>query len=145
MIINVQKLYSYLFLFISLFTTGAFLYPVAKIVEVSTGFPLHWCIIVLGLIIILYTTAGGLWAVIVTDVLQFIILTAAVLIIVPLAFQKVDGTLLVPAHPVSGLLAGSPENLSQARFTKYIGEYCAVDNDSKRGIGLITIKPIDTQ
>jgi alpha-glucosidase (family GH31 glycosyl hydrolase) len=37
-------------------------------------------------------------------------------------FQKADGTILVPAHPASGLLAGSPENLSQARSTKYIGE-----------------------
>ncbi|MCK5344093.1 MAG: hypothetical protein KAR20_11855, partial [Candidatus Heimdallarchaeota archaeon] len=37
-------------------------------------------------------------------------------------FQKTDGTLLVPAHPVSGLLAGAPENLSQAETTKYIGE-----------------------
>ncbi len=99
--IKVQKFYSYLFLLISLFTTGGFLYPVAKIVEVSTGFPLHWCIIVLGLIIILYTTAGGLWAVIVTDVLQFIILTAAVLIIVPMAFQKVDG--------IAAFVQNSPE------------------------------------
>jgi SSS family solute:Na+ symporter len=99
--IKVQKFYSYLFLLISLFTTGGFLYPVAKIVEVSTGFPLHWCIIVLGLILILYTTAGGLWAVIVTDVLQFIILTAAVLIIVPMAFQKVDG--------IAAFVQNSPE------------------------------------
>lgn len=107
----VQKVYSYLFLFISLFTTGAFLYPVAKIVEVSTGFPLHWCIIVLGAVIILYTTAGGLWAVIVTDVLQFIILTAAVLIVVPLAFKRVDG--------VSGFLQASPEGF----FELLSGEY----------------------
>jgi len=109
--LNVQKLYSYLFLFISLFTTGGFLYPVAKIVEVSTGFPLHWCIIILGLIIILYTTAGGLWAVIVTDVLQFIILTAAVLIVVPLAFQKVDG--------ISGFIQNSPDGF----FDFFSGEY----------------------
>jgi alpha-glucosidase (family GH31 glycosyl hydrolase) len=37
-------------------------------------------------------------------------------------FRKTDGTLLAPAHPVSGLLAGSPENLSQAESTKYLGE-----------------------
>ena len=109
--LNIQKLYSYLFLFISLFTTGAFLYPVAKIVEVSNGFPLHWCIIVLGLIIILYTTAGGLWAVIVTDVLQFIILTAAVLIVVPLAFQKADG--------ITSFVQNSPEGF----FELFSGEY----------------------
>ena len=37
-------------------------------------------------------------------------------------FRKTDGTILVPVHPVSGLLAGSPENLSQAESTKYFGE-----------------------
>jgi solute:Na+ symporter, SSS family len=109
--IKVQKLYSYLFLLISLFTTGGFLYPVARIVEVTTGFPLHWCIIGLGLMIIIYTTAGGLWAVIVTDVLQFIILTAAVLIVVPLAFQKVDG--------IGGFIEQAPEGF----FNLLSGEY----------------------
>lgn len=86
-----QKTYTYLFLLISLFTTGAFLYPVAKIVEVSTGFPISYCIIVLGVLILIYTAVGGLWAVIVTDVLQFVVLTAAVLIVVPLSFEKIGG------------------------------------------------------
>jgi hypothetical protein len=36
-------------------------------------------------------------------------------------FQKTDGKNIVPAHPVSGLLAGDPEKLSQAKTTKYIG------------------------
>lgn len=88
---NTQKIYSYLFLLISIFTTGAFLYPVAKIIQVSTGIPIEITTIILGLLIIVYTTVGGMWAVVVTDVLQFIVLTVAVLIVVPLAFEKVDG------------------------------------------------------
>lgn len=88
---RVQKMYTYLFLLISMFTTGSFLYPVAKIVEVSTGFPLNSCILFLGGVSILYVTVGGLWAVVVTDVLQFVILTAAVLIAVPLSISKVGG------------------------------------------------------
>ena len=88
---RVQKMYTYLFLLISMFTTGSFLYPVAKIVEVSTGFPLAESILLLGTVSILYVTVGGLWAVVVTDVLQFVILTAAVLIVVPLSFQEVGG------------------------------------------------------
>lgn len=89
--LKVQKSYTYLFLLISMFTTGSFLYPVAKIVEVSTGLPLQSSILLLGAISILYVTVGGLWAVVVTDVLQFVILTAAVLIVVPLSFDKVGG------------------------------------------------------
>lgn len=88
---NTQKVYTYLFLVISLFTTGAFLYPVAKIVEVSTGVPITTSIIVIGVLILIYTAVGGLWAVIVTDVLQFVVLTAAVLIVVPLSLDKVGG------------------------------------------------------
>ncbi len=88
---STQKIYTYLFLGISMFTTGAFLYPVAKIVEVSTDIPIVMSITVLGLLILIYTTIGGLWAVIVTDVLQFIVLTAAVIIVVPLSLQKVGG------------------------------------------------------
>src|SRR3546814_7181986 len=46
-------------------------------------------IILFGVMSILYTTSGGLLAVIVTNVLQFVVLTAAVIIIVPLAFDQV--------------------------------------------------------
>src|SRR5690606_25617271 len=70
---------------------GAFLYPVAKLVNVSTGLSANYAIMLFGLMAILYTTSGGLWAVIVTNVLQFVVLTAAVLIVVPLAFDKVGG------------------------------------------------------
>ncbi|RKR14334.1 SSS family transporter [Maribacter vaceletii] len=88
---STQKIYTYLFLVISIFSTGAFLYPVAKIVEVSTGIPIYTSIIFLGILILIYTAVGGLWAVIVTDVLQFVVLTAAVLIVVPLSFDKIGG------------------------------------------------------
>jgi solute:Na+ symporter, SSS family len=88
---NTQKVYTYLFLVISLFTTGAFLYPVAKIVEVSTGIHITTSIIFIGVLILIYTAVGGLWAVIVTDVLQFVVLTAAVLIVVPLSLDKIGG------------------------------------------------------
>lgn len=109
--VNVQKAYTYIFLLISLFTTGAFLYPVAKIVEVSTGFPLQSSILLLGGICILYVTAGGLRAVIVTDVLQFVILTAAVLIVVPLSFREAGG--------VSQFLENTPEGF----FKVFNGEF----------------------
>ncbi|CAM4284435.1 sodium:solute symporter family protein [Zobellia nedashkovskayae] len=99
---STQKIYTYLFLLISIFTTGAFLYPVAKIVEVSTGFPISTSIIVLGILILIYTAVGGLWAVIVTDVLQFVVLTAAVLIVVPLSLDKIGG--------IENFVSQAPEN-----------------------------------
>lgn len=88
---KVQKFYTYIILLLSLAYTGAFLYPVAKIVNVSTGWSINACIIGLGLLILLYTVVGGLWAVIVTDVLQFVILTAAIFMVVYFALGEIGG------------------------------------------------------
>ncbi|WP_339724386.1 sodium:solute symporter family protein [uncultured Paraglaciecola sp.] len=109
---SVQKIYSSAFLFINLFTAGAFLYPVGKIIEVSTGIPLNMAILVLGLFVIAYTTVGGLWAVLVTDVLQFVVLTAAVLIIIPLAFGEVGGVNTFLSKLPDGFMALQNENYS---------------------------------
>ena len=97
---SLKKFYSYIFLVLSFVTTGAFLYPVAKIFNVSTGFSIELSIIILGLLIIVYTAAGGLWAVVITDVLQFVILFAAVIIVTPLALEKIGGlTALITQSP----------------------------------------------
>ncbi|MBQ8422016.1 MAG: Na+:solute symporter [Bacteroidales bacterium] len=86
-----QKAYTYIFLAVSIFTTGSFLYPVAKIIEVAAGVPLTTSILVLGIFCIIYVSLGGLRGVMVTDVLQFVILMAAVVIAIPLSFGKVGG------------------------------------------------------
>lgn len=92
-----QKFYTYLVLLLSLFSTASVLYPVGKMVHVATPFSLETCIIIIGVIIVLYTAAGGLWAVLATDVIQFVILTASVLIVLPIAFDSIGG----PAKLVS--------------------------------------------
>ncbi len=89
--VQVQQLFTYLLTLFTLFTIGGVLYAVGKLVYVATPFSLNTCVIALGLMVILYTAMGGLWAVLVTDVLQFVILLAAVLILVPLALEHTDG------------------------------------------------------
>ena len=86
-----QQFYTYLVLLLSLFSTASVLYPVGRMVHVATPFSLETCIIIIGLIIVLYTAAGGLWAVLVTDVVQFVILTASVIIVIPIAFSAIGG------------------------------------------------------
>ncbi len=112
---GLRKFYSYIFLLLSFFTTGAFLYPVAKLFNVSTGFSIEVSIILLGLLVIAYTAAGGLWAVIVTDVLQFVILFAAVLIVVPLAVDKIGG--------LEAIGDKSPEGFFQLINGEYTAEF----------------------
>jgi SSS family solute:Na+ symporter len=88
---NTQKTYSYIYLSIMVFMTGVYLYAVSRLLEVSTGIPLYTAIALLGFIVMIYTSLGGLWAVVVTDTLQFVILTAAAIIVVPLSIDKVGG------------------------------------------------------
>lgn len=106
-----QQYYTFIFLVLSLGYTGAFLYPVAKILNVVTGFDIYYAILLLGGMIMLYTAVGGLWAVIVTDVLQFVILTAAVLIVLPLSLEKVGG--------MNQFIAEAPDTF----FNLFNGEY----------------------
>ena len=99
---QVQKTYIYIFMMVSLFIKGTVLYPVAKLVSASLGYPLIPSTIVMGLFMIAYTAVGGLWAVMVTDILQFVILTAAVLIILPLSFDAAGGISKFQANAQEG-------------------------------------------
>lgn len=88
---SAKQYFSYMVLLYSLVSTAAVLYAVGKIVYVATPFSLETCIICIGITIIIYTTGGGLWGVLATDVVQFVILSAAVIIIIPLSLSEVGG------------------------------------------------------
>ena len=70
---------------------GLKLLAIGTVVAASMGFPLTPAIIVSGLIIISYTFMGGLWAALVADFIQFVVLTAAVIVLPILALDKVGG------------------------------------------------------
>ncbi|WP_437200716.1 sodium:solute symporter family protein [Planctomicrobium sp. SH664] len=90
---------------VGLFVMGGSVYALAKIVcallplpeghflaDPTTGqLSVKITSVVLCLMIIVITFSGGLWAVLVTDVLQFVILTVAVIFVVPMIVQKVGG------------------------------------------------------
>ena len=68
----------------------------------STGnLSLTWAIGLFGIIVVFYTMLGGLWAVLMTDVVQFIILTLVVCMVAVLMFQQVGD--------VNTFLSGMPE------------------------------------
>jgi SSS family transporter len=108
---KVQKSFIYIFMLVSLFIKGSVLYSVAKLVGSSLAFPLVPVTVILGILMIAYTAVGGLWAVMVTDILQFVILTSAVLLIIPLAFHEAGG--------VSTFLSKVPDDF----FNVVNGEY----------------------
>ncbi len=89
----------------TLFTMGGGVYALSKIVCVlvplpvghvladpATGFlSVTYASVALCLIVILITFIGGLWAVLMTDVLQFVILMVSVIFVVPLILMEVGG------------------------------------------------------
>lgn len=102
---SLVRFYTFLQGIVGLFTMGGAVYALA--VVVTALFPLpeghllvdpatgHFSVTIASLIICFLVIAiafgGGLWAVLVTDALQFIILTVSVLIVVPLIITKVGG------------------------------------------------------
>ena len=57
---------------------------------VTGNLSLFWAIIFFGIIVVLYTMIGGLWAVLMTDVLQFIVLTLVVFMVAVLMIYGID-------------------------------------------------------
>ncbi|GAC1310798.1 MAG: hypothetical protein NVSMB24_28820 [Mucilaginibacter sp.] len=101
---GVQKVYIYIFMFVSLFLKGSILYAVAKLIGSSINQPFVPTAIILGIFMISYTAVGGLWAVMVTDIIQFVVLTATVLLIFPIALHGVGGIDQFIQHVPPGFL-----------------------------------------
>ncbi|MCB1209537.1 MAG: hypothetical protein KDK97_09435, partial [Verrucomicrobiales bacterium] len=77
------------------------LYALAVLLVALVPLDLTFAIILFGSIVVLYTMQGGLWAVLMTDVLQFIVLTVVVLMVAAMMISGTDFdgfTDRVPAH-----------------------------------------------
>lgn len=72
-----------------------------------TGMPaeLVTAILIFGAVVILYTMIGGLWAVLMTDVIQFIVLNLAVIFVIPLILFDIGGLGQFVAQMPDGFLA----------------------------------------
>ncbi|MFC2076368.1 sodium:solute symporter family protein [candidate division KSB1 bacterium] len=96
----VSQLLAWTYVPIRSIDNGMRLYSMSIFLGVATGLDLRVTIITAGIVVILYTMLGGVWAVAVTDVIQFIVLTVAILIVLPLSIVAVGG--------FSGFISGSP-------------------------------------
>lgn len=115
------------------FTTGLALYGLARVLCPLILVPSHWFIadpniliagtdlaqlsvnwacVILGCIVVIYTMTGGLWAVLLTDTLQFLVLTLTVVIAVFLGLNHIGG--------LSGFMEKTPEgflNITAGEYT----------------------------
>ena len=99
---NAQRSVATLFVLSRLGWLGTVVYAPALALAAATGFSLTTCILMMGLIATLYTTLGGMAAVVWTDVLQFIILVGgAIWIALSLVHQIDGGTITILSHAAS--------------------------------------------
>lgn len=81
-----------------------------------------WAILIFGTIVVTYTMVGGLWAVLMTDVLQFIVLNLSVLFMVPLILEETGG--------IRGFIANAPPSFFQPTADDYtwffMAGWCAI-------------------
>jgi Na+/proline symporter len=94
------------------------------IVSVGLGMEMNESILWSGVVILSYTFMGGLWAVIITDFVQFVVLAAAVVILVPLSLSRVGGFAgLVDRAPAGYFHPTNPE-FNWAYVTILVALYC---------------------
>ncbi|NRF72127.1 sodium/solute symporter [Aquincola sp. S2] len=95
--------------------TGVALYAVAVLVEVCTGLPLAWCVVIVGGVTVVYDTMGGMQAVVWTDVMQMMLMVLGIVACGAIALQLAGGV-----APV--LAALDPSRLDAVQWAHGIGD-----------------------
>ncbi len=103
--------FTWIMLFKRILGVSVSLYALSKMLVALLPLDLNWAIILFGTIVILYTMQGGLWAVLMTDVLQFIVLTVVVFMVALLMVLQIDS----PAT----FYASVPESFFSPTVDKY--------------------------
>ncbi|MBN1513908.1 MAG: hypothetical protein JXB13_17965 [Phycisphaerae bacterium] len=91
--VRLRVLAAILFIVLRLGWMAATTYACALAISVITGANLYLTIVVLGAVATLYTTTGGLKAVMWTDVAQFVVFAVAIVIVILVAARDVPGGL----------------------------------------------------
>jgi SSS family solute:Na+ symporter len=76
---------------LKLIDVGLKIYATGIFISAGLGYDLRLSVIGSGVVMSLYTFMGGLWAVVVTDYVQFVILTIGVAVLFPLVFSHMGG------------------------------------------------------
>ncbi len=93
-----NQVYSWVGLAASIVQSGVMLLALAKFVSVAMGTELTSTIIVCGAVIAVYCLIGGLWAVVVTDTLQFMVIFPCALITMWLGVSAIGGVDVLFSH-----------------------------------------------
>jgi solute:Na+ symporter, SSS family len=89
--VTTQQLLSWVIALVFILSGGVQLAAIGRILAAPLGIDVTLIIVGVGSIILLYTFSGGLWAVNITDFVQFVILLAVTIVVVPMSLSLVGG------------------------------------------------------
>jgi len=88
---SIRQIFSWSGILLKLLDDMIKLYSIGIFVTAASGIPFSTAVLFCGLVVALYTVVGGFLAVVVTDVVQFVILFLATFILLPLAYNAAGG------------------------------------------------------
>jgi SSS family transporter len=89
--LSVRQLFVWARVPVQLIDDGGRIFALAFLVHTATKVPLEASILACGVIVLVYTVLGGLWAVTVADVVQFIVLLGVTTLLVPMSWRAAGG------------------------------------------------------
>lgn len=108
-----RQLFSWTTIFFQVFMAGSMLYGLGLFVASASGASIEWTILLSGAVIIFYCVVGGLWAVVITDFLQAVVLLPFTLVLAGAALWKVGG--------LAGLWSSLPSGMLSLRLPMQFG------------------------
>ncbi|HEU0107008.1 MAG TPA: hypothetical protein VFT38_12600 [Vicinamibacteria bacterium] len=108
-----RQAFSWTTVLFQLFTGASMLYGLGLFVASTCDLPLVWTILGSGVVILAYCVIGGLWAVVITDFLQAVILMPFTVVMVAVSLARVGG--------LGGLMRGLPPELTSIHLTPGMG------------------------
>jgi SSS family solute:Na+ symporter len=108
-----RQAFSWSTVLFQLFTGASMLYGLGLFVASTCDLPLVWTIFASGLVILAYCVIGGLWAVVITDFLQAVILMPFTIVMVAASLARVGG--------LGGLMRGLPPEMTSLHLTADMG------------------------
>ncbi len=87
----IRQLFAWAGIPMKIFDDGLKVFATGLFFSLASGLSLSWSIVICGIVMVAYTFFGGIWALVVTDYIQFLMKALAILLLLPLAIIAAGG------------------------------------------------------
>ena len=89
--IAVRQLFGWVGIPVRLIDDALKIVAIGTVISAIVDVNIFWAMLVMGVVVVAYCVIGGLWAVVITDTVQFIVLSVSLALVIPLALIRVGG------------------------------------------------------